>query len=126
MKLYFTCISILCFFVSSAQINAETINQKILDNFNTSKIDSVAEVLNLKKGTTERVLTKFTIDENGDVINITAKGSNILLEQEAIRLLKNLPKFKPMVVNGEPKKVNFALPINFYIDKRKKKKEINN
>ena len=123
MKLYFTCITILGFFISSAQINAETINQKIVDNFNTSKIDSIAEVLNLKKGTTERVLTKFTIDENGDVTNITAKGSNILLEEEAIRLLKKLPKFEPIMVNGEPKKVNFALPINFYIDKRKKKKK---
>lgn len=121
MKLYFTFIAIFFFFVSEAQINANSINQKVLDNFSTSKIDSIAEVLNLKKGTIERVLTKFTIDENGDVINITAKGSNILLEEEAIRLLKNLPKFEPMVVNGEPKKVNFALPINFYIDKRKKK-----
>jgi protein TonB len=124
MKLYFTCISIICFFVSSSQINAETINQKIVDNFNTSKIDSIADVLNLKKGSTERVLTKFTIDENGDLVNITAKGSNILLEEEeAIRLLKKLPKFEPIVVNGDPKKVNFSLPINFYINKIKKKKK---
>jgi protein TonB len=70
-----------------------------------------------------RVAVKFDIDENGEIVNILARGSHREMELEAIRVMKLLPKMNPALVNNEPKKVNFGLPINFVIQKNKKNRK---
>ena len=39
-----------------------------------------------------------------------------LFEEEAVRVVSNMPKWKPGVRNGIPMKVEYELPINFRID----------
>ena len=67
-----------------------------------------------------KVLIKFTIDQNGNIVDIEKKGpkNGKLLEEEAERLISILPKFIPGKHNGKVVKVKYALPIMF----RNKKK----
>lgn len=61
-----------------------------------------------------RVLVKFTIDEFGNVVNpFIYKGVHKLLDEEALRVVNLMPKWKPGISEGEPAKVFFTIPIVF-------------
>lgn len=62
-----------------------------------------------------RVSVQFKIDKNGDVVNVRARGPHPRLEQEAIRVIKALPKMKPGEQRGQKVGVLYGLPINFVI-----------
>lgn len=78
----------------------------IRENFNYPQ-DAIA------KGLQGRVLTFFTIDEEGRVSNIKTRGPDILMEKEAERIMKLLPLMKPGKQNGEVVKVDYSIPITF-------------
>lgn len=71
-----------------------------------------------KKKIQGKVIVKFIINEEGNVINIEAKAPKgcELLEEEAERIIKLLPKFKPGEQRGEPVSVSYAQPIVFKIN----------
>lgn len=62
-----------------------------------------------------RVLVQFMIDDKGKVVNIQVKRTknNRLLENEAERIISELPDFVPGKVNGKAVYVNKGVPINF-------------
>jgi protein TonB len=62
-----------------------------------------------------RVSVQFKIDKNGDIVNVMARGPHPRLEQEAIRVIKALPKMKPGEQRGQKVGVLYGLPINFVI-----------
>jgi protein TonB len=61
-----------------------------------------------------KVFLQFVVNADGsaDRIEIT-KGVDPLLDNEAIRVVKSLPKFKPGKQRGVPVPVWFQLPVNF-------------
>ncbi len=60
---------------------------------------------------------RFTIDETGKVGSVaTAKGIGGGCDEEAIRLVKLMPKWIPAIRNGMPVSVNYQLPIVFALD----------
>ncbi len=65
-----------------------------------------------------KVWVRFIIDKNGDVTNIKALGpkGGKILNDEAIRVVSNLPKFEPAYKNGERISVKYGFPINFSLD----------
>jgi protein TonB len=65
-----------------------------------------------------RVNVFFTINEIGNVSNIrtTAPKGCELLELEAIRIIKLLPKFEPGIQKGQPVSVSYVQPINFKLN----------
>ena len=64
------------------------------------------------------VWVRFIIDKDGNVTNIKALGpkGGKLLNDEAIRVVSNLPKFKPASNNGEAVSVKYGFPINFALE----------
>ena len=64
-----------------------------------------------------KVYLKFVVTAKGssDMIEVT-KGVDPLLDNEAIRVVKMLPKFKPGKQGGVPVPVWFALPVTFKIE----------
>ncbi|CAL2065561.1 energy transducer TonB [Tenacibaculum sp. 190524A05c] len=64
------------------------------------------------------VWVRFIIDKDGNVTNIKALGpkGGKLLKDEAIRVVSNLPKFKPATNNGEEVSVKYGFPINFSLE----------
>ena len=61
------------------------------------------------------VKLKFTVDSSGDLSNIiiSQTSGNENLDNEAIRIVSNMPKWKPGKQNGKPIPVLFNLPVRF-------------
>jgi protein TonB len=72
-----------------------------------------------------RVTVMFVIDREGNVTKVKARGPHggSALEEEAIRIVKLLPQFKPGIQRGKPVNVSFALPIRFKLDEPVKAKK---
>jgi protein TonB len=62
-----------------------------------------------------RVAVSFKIDKEGNVIDIEAKGPEII-RQEAERIISLLPKMTPGMQRGVPVKCVLSLPISFRLD----------
>ncbi len=64
-----------------------------------------------------RVLVQFVIDKEGAVADLNIRGpyKGELLEKEAERIVRKLPKFKPGKHNGKAVKVKYGIPISFKI-----------
>lgn len=64
------------------------------------------------------VWVRFIIDKEGGVGNIEVRGPNggSSLEEEAKRVIAELPRFKPATYNGKEVSVKYAFPINFKLE----------
>ncbi len=63
-----------------------------------------------------RVHLKFVVNETGGIEDITVvKGVDPCLDQEAIRVVKQMPKWKPGKQRGKAVKVSYSLPISFQL-----------
>ena len=61
-----------------------------------------------------RSVIGFGVEGDGSISNVSVtKGSYPLLDDEAIRVVKEMPKWKPGMINGKPVRVKFNLPIYF-------------
>lgn len=61
-----------------------------------------------------RVVLKFVIDENGDINSVEAvKSPDASLTEEAIRVVRSMPRWEPGKHDGKAVKVSFFLPISF-------------
>ncbi|MBU2927814.1 M56 family metallopeptidase [Winogradskyella psychrotolerans] len=87
---------------------AHAINKLVGKNFDTN----IANSLGLPAGQ-KRIFTQFIIDKSGNVTNIVARGPHPKLEEETVRVLKLLPKFRPATQEGEVVAVSYSLPIVF-------------
>tara|TARA_B110000467_G_C18297608_1_gene469073 strand:- start:9 stop:1511 length:1503 start_codon:yes stop_codon:yes gene_type:complete len=63
---------------------------------------------------TGKVYVAYTINKQGNVTNIKiVKGVNKYLDEEALRVIKSLPKYKPAMHFGKPVNSTYTIPINF-------------
>lgn len=65
------------------------------------------------------VRVSFIVDEKGNVVKplvITGANSNTALDQEALRVVQQMPKWKPGMVKGKTVKTRLSLPITFQLD----------
>ncbi len=65
-----------------------------------------------------RVYVSFIIEKDGRVSNVKSAipgKANILLEEEAIRVVKSMPNWTPGKQRGVPVRTQFTVPINFKI-----------
>lgn len=61
-----------------------------------------------------KVYVKFIIDTNGNVANPKViRGINPILDTVAVKIIKNMPKWKPGSQRGKLVKVSFVIPVNF-------------
>ena len=60
-----------------------------------------------------RIYVNFVVEKNGSISNVTiARGVDKLLDDEAIRVVKTLPKFQPAKQRGKPVRMQYTVPIN--------------
>ena len=61
----------------------------------------------------EKLFVEFIIEKNGQVRNaIIVRGEDELITEEALRVVKSLPRFTPAKMNGKPVRMSYILPIN--------------
>lgn len=60
------------------------------------------------------VIVSFIIDTNGTITDAKVdKGVDAALDDEAMRVIRKMPKWKPGEENGKPCRTMFAIPIEF-------------
>ena len=66
-----------------------------------------------KLGLQGKVSILFKINKKGEVYDLRTRGPHKILEDEAARIIKLLPKLQSAAINGKPVKVPFSIPITF-------------
>ncbi len=61
-----------------------------------------------------RVVIGFVVMDDGSIVNVeVVRGIGGGCDEEAVRVVKAMPKWKPAVYNGKPVNVHYSLPITF-------------
>ena len=67
-----------------------------------------------KNGTQGRVILQFYVETDGSISDVkVVKGVSWGLNDEAKRVIKKMPKWKPGTIGGEPARIQFTLPVVF-------------
>ncbi len=70
-----------------------------------------------ENGIQGRVFVQFVVNKKGEVEGVkVVRGVDPSLDKEAIRVIKNLPKWKPGSQRGQAVRVSFTVPINFQLN----------
>lgn len=65
-------------------------------------------------GVQGKVMVSFVVDVDGSVTDVEVlKSVDNLLDWEAKRIVKRMPRFKPGIRNGRPSRFRYNIPINF-------------
>jgi protein TonB len=73
-------------------------------------------VIAAENGIQGKVYVTFVVDKDGSVSNARiARGVDTSLDQEALRVVNNLPRWKPGMQRGKPVRVSYTVPINFQL-----------
>lgn len=76
------------------------------------KYPNAAQEMNLQG----KVYVNFEIAKDGTVKNVkVARGVAALLDEEAVRVVSAMPKWKPGYQNGKPVRVSYIIPVNFQL-----------
>jgi protein TonB len=71
-------------------------------------------VIALENNIQGKVYVTFVIDETGNIASVDLLRSvDVSLDNEALRVVRSLPKWKPGKQGGKPVKVRFSVPIQF-------------
>ncbi len=89
---------------------SEKIRKFVQKKFNSE----LANDLGLDAGR-QRISVQFKIDNKGNVVNVRARAPHPKLEQEAVKVVKQLPKMTPGKQRGKAVGVLYALPIVFEV-----------
>jgi Ca-activated chloride channel family protein len=72
----------------------------------------------IANGYTGRVVVRFVVNEDGSITDVEIqRGVNPILNKEALRVVKSMPKWLPGKQNGRPVRVYYTLPIVFDLQK---------
>ncbi|MCF8363236.1 MAG: energy transducer TonB [Prolixibacteraceae bacterium] len=73
-------------------------------------------VIAAENGIQGKVYITFVVDKDGGISNArVARGVDPSLDQEALRVVNSLPKWKPGMQRGKPVRVSYTVPINFQL-----------
>ena len=73
-------------------------------------------VIAQENGIQGKVYVNFVVNKDGSVSNAkVARGVDPSLDQEALRVVSTLPKWKPGKQRGQPVRVSYTVPINFQL-----------
>jgi TonB family protein len=87
--------------------------QNALSNYIENNINYPQDAVD--QNTEGTVNVSFVVDEKGKVIDpvATGKSTGSGLDDEAVKVIKQMPAWKPGLVKGKPVKTRLSLPITF-------------
>ena len=91
------------------------LQEKITKHVNRKFNADLASDLGLSPGV-KRIFVMFKIDKSGNITNVMARAPHKRLQEEAIRVVKLLPKMIPGKQRGRPVGVKYSLPIAFKVE----------
>jgi TonB family protein len=90
--------------------------QEALENYVNNNIEYQQPAID--DNTEGTVNVQFVVDENGNVTNAKEIGKELGngLDQEAVRVISNMPKWTPGKVKGKNVKTRVVLPVTYKIE----------
>lgn len=80
---------------------------------NTLRYPEAAQKANIQG----RVFLNFIVDKTGEVSDVKIlKGLGFGIDEEAVRVVQNMPRWEPGSQDGKPVNVRFNIPINFELE----------
>lgn len=71
-------------------------------------------VIAKENGIQGTVIIQYVLLETGEIVNVkTVRSPHPVLSKEGMRVIAEMPKWKPGIKNGKPVKIHFTMPINF-------------
>ena len=68
----------------------------------------------MENGIQGTVMLTFIVEKDGSISNVTVvRSRGELLDAEAVRVVKGMPKWTPGMQGGKPVRTKFTLPIPF-------------
>lgn len=95
---------------------SDKVSKFVMKNFNTN----LAISLGLEGR--QNIFVTFKIDKKGNITDVKARGPHSVIEDEATRVIKMLPKMIPGKHNGKTVTVPYSLPIIFQVQSNNKGK----
>ncbi len=93
----------------------ECLQTNITKHVNRKFNSELASDLGLSPGI-KRIFVMFKIDKTGNITDVMARAPHKRLQEEAIRVVKLLPKMTPGKQRGRPVGVKYSLPIAFKVE----------
>lgn len=88
-------------------------SRKVAEHIGENFDGSIAGRLGLEGR--QRIDVLFTVDNQGYVVDIKARGPHPGLEEEAHRVIQSIPRMTPGEQKGEPVAILYSIPIIFDI-----------
>lgn len=77
-----------------------------------------------ENGISGTVYIQFVVEKDGTIEEVKVlRGIGFGCDEEAIRVVKSMPKWKPGLQRGKPVRVSYNIPINFSFGTNKKPKK---
>lgn len=72
-------------------------------------------VIAQENGIQGRAVCQFTVNKDGSIVDVEVVRSSgdKSLDNEAVRVIKSMPKWKPGQQRGKPVRVKYTVPVNF-------------
>ena len=68
----------------------------------------------LENGVSGRVICQFVVNRDGSIVDVeVVRSVDKSLDNEAVRVIKSMPKWSPGEQRGKPVRVKYTLPVNF-------------
>lgn len=68
----------------------------------------------VENGITGKVIVSFVVEKDGQITNVhVVRSKHPALDEEAVRVVSNMPNWEPALINGEAVRVEYNLPISF-------------
>ncbi len=78
----------------------------------------------LKNNVEGKVFIGFIVEADGSIMNVAVKrGLGAGCDEEAVRVVENMPNWLPGMQNGNKVRVAYTLPVVFMLDHESKKKQ---
>jgi len=88
-----------------------------VEAFNTYIMKEITYPLEARQAGVEgRVDVEFVVDKDGSIAHVEAiRGIGAGCDEEAVRVVKTVPRFKPATQNGKPVRVRMVVPVVFQL-----------
>lgn len=74
----------------------------------------------VEKNIQGKVYVGFVVEKDGSITDVRInRGINKLLDDEAMRVVKLMPKWKPGKNKGQPVRVSYSIPVNYVMTPKK-------
>ena len=70
----------------------------------------------MKNNEIGKVFVSFVVEKDGSIQNVKVeKGVSSILDEEAMRVVRNMPKWTPAMKDGKKVRTSLTLPIVFHL-----------